>query len=205
MAQVHQSILGQTCATFPLSKHQPRSKEFAPEWSAILPGMSEVRLLGILGLFGCVLFTGIVAALTAVQWSFLQSRGWDPIRATDVPYPSTLALGPGGWLQVLNFAILGLALLGVAAGLWRALEPQPTAAVVSLVVAGFAGLALMAVTDGSLSSVRTWHGAVHVGAFFTLLIAVVLAALVIGLWAPNAATFGWLRLPRWRLRSLSSR
>lgn len=157
--------------------------------------MTEARLLGVIGIVGCVLFAVIVVALTAVQWSFLQGRGWDPVRATDVPYPSTLALGPGGWLQVVNFAILGLALLVVAAGLWRALDPRPTAAIVLLAVAGVAGLALMAITDGSLSSVRTWHGAVHVGAFFTLLIAVVLAALVLGFAVADVPAWAWLRLP----------
>ena len=53
----------------------------------------------------------------------------------------------------------------------------------------------MAITDGSLSSVRTWHGAVHVAAFFTLLIADVLAALVLGFAVADVPTWAWLRVP----------
>jgi hypothetical protein len=111
----------------------------------------------------------------------LRERGWDPVRTNDIPFPSILALSATGWLQVVNFAILGLALLAVAAGLWQALDPKPTLAIVLVGAAGVAGFALMAPTDGSLSSVRSWPGAIHVGAFFTLLVCVVLAALLLGL------------------------
>jgi hypothetical protein len=155
--------------------------------------MAEPRALGVVAVIGAIVFVLIVVALTAVQWSLLQRRGWHPIRSSDVPYPSTLALGSGGWLQVLNFAVLGVALLAPAAGLWRALEPPPTFGVALLGVAGAAALALMARTDGSLSSVRTWHGAVHVGAFFTLLVSMVLA--LVGLAVGDLATLPGLRLP----------
>jgi hypothetical protein len=41
--------------------------------------------------------------------------GYDPLR-----HPvSSLALGPGGWLQVVNFVVGGLLSLALAAGLWR--------------------------------------------------------------------------------------
>jgi hypothetical protein len=155
----------------------------------------EARLFGIVATVGSVLFVVIVVALTKVQWSFLKGRGWDPVRTSDVPYPSTLALGPAGWLQVLNFAILGLALLAVPAGLWRALDPPPLAAAALLVVAGLAGLALMAPTDGSLSSVRTWHGAIHVAGFFTLLVSLVLTAVALGFAVADLPSWRWLSLP----------
>jgi hypothetical protein len=157
--------------------------------------MPESRLLGAVGVVGCAAFVVVVAILTVVQWSSLRDRGWDPIRSSDVPYPSTLALGSLGWLQVLNFAILGLSVLAIAVGLWRVLEPPPTAPLVLLAIAGLAGMGLMATTDGSLSAVRTWHGAVHVGAFFTLLIALLLAMLLFGLTIAEQPTWAWLRPP----------
>lgn len=157
--------------------------------------MPDSKVLGAAGLLGAVLFPLVVAVLTAVQWSFLRARGWDAIQSSDVPYPSTLALSPDGWLQVLNFAILGLALVSVGAGLWRALDPAPVAAIGLLVVAGVASFALMAPTDGSLSSVSTWQGAVHFGAFFVLLIAIVLSAVLLGLGVSDLPAWVGLRVP----------
>lgn len=151
--------------------------------------MPDPRLLGLLGAFGTALFAVVVAGLTAINWSFLRDRGWDLVSSSDVPFPSTLALGPAGWLQVINFGVLGLATLAIAAGLWQALEPRPTLALVLLIVAGLAALGLMAPTDGSLSSVRSLSGAVHVGAFFALLVSIVLASLLLGVAAGSIA--GW--------------
>ena len=142
--------------------------------------MPEPKLLGLLGAIGAAAFAVVVAVLTALQWSFLRERGWDPVKTNDIPFPSILALSSAGWVQILNFAILGLALLAVAAGLWRSVDPRPTVAIILLGVAGLAGFALMAPTDGSLSSVQTLPGAIHVAAFFTLLVCVVLAAVLFG-------------------------
>jgi hypothetical protein len=55
-----------------------------------------------------------------------------------------------------------------------------------------AGMGLVAPTDGSLSEIRTWHGALHVAAFFALLIAFVLGALLLGLALGGLA--GWTAL-----------
>jgi hypothetical protein len=42
--------------------------------------------------------------LTFAQYGFMRDLGWDPLGASDVPWPSGLALGPLGWLQAANFA-----------------------------------------------------------------------------------------------------
>jgi hypothetical protein len=80
----------------------------------------------------------------------------------------------------MNFGLLGLGLLATAGGLWQALEPRPTIAVVFVAIAGLAALAAVAPTDGSLSTVRTVPGAVHAAAFFVLLVASVLASVLLG-------------------------
>jgi hypothetical protein len=157
--------------------------------------MLEARFLGVIAAVGAAMFVLIVVILTLIQWPGLQDRGWDLVRSSDVPYPSALALGPGGWLQMLNFAILGLALFAVAGGLWQVLDPRPALGIALLVVAGVAALGLVAPTDGSLSSVRTVPGAAHVGAFFTLLISLVLALLVLGWTVGDLPNWAWLRLP----------
>lgn len=156
--------------------------------------MVEAPILGSAVMVGAVVFTLIAVALTAIQWSALRTRGWDPIRSSDVPYPSALALGAGGPLQVLGFAILGLALFAAAAGLAMALDPAPTIVFALLAIAGASALALMAPTDGSLSSVSTWHGAVHAAAFFILLISIVLAMVALAFALGDQAAWAALRL-----------
>ena len=157
--------------------------------------MPEARLLGVIGAIGAAVFAVVVAVLTVVHWSFLRERGWDVVRANDVPYPSILALSPTGWIQVVNFAILGVALLAVAAGLWRAVDPRPKLAIIALGVAGFAGLALIAPTDGSTSSVRTVPGAIHAAAFLALLVSIVLAALLLGFAVSSDPVWGSIAGP----------
>jgi hypothetical protein len=88
-----------------------------------------------------------------------------------------------------------MSVLAVTAGLSLALDPRPTIPLALLGIAGIAGLALVAVTHGSLTSVRTWHGAVHVVAFFVLLIAVVLAAVLLSLAIGDVPGWAWLRVP----------
>jgi len=95
--------------------------------------------------------------------------GYDPMR-----HPvSSLALGPGGWIQIANFVVAGALTLAFAVGLRRSLRPGPGAA---------AGPALIAVWGVSLLGAglfRTdpvsgfpagtpaapdppsWHGIVH--------------------------------------------
>ena len=147
----------------------------------------------MVGAIGVATFVLVVVVMTAVHWSFLRERGWDLIKASDIPFPSILALSPTGWVQILNFAILGISLLAVAAGLWRTVDPRPTLAILLLGAAGLAGFALMAPTDGTVTTMRTTAGAVHLVAFIGLLVCTVLAVLLFGLavgsnpdWAPIA-------------------
>lgn len=156
--------------------------------------MVEAPVLGSAVIVGAVVFALIAVALTAVQWPALRNRGWDPIRTSDVPYPSVLALGAGGRLQILGFAILGLALFAAGAGLAMAIDPAPTVVSALLAIAGASALALMAPTDGSLSSVSTWRGAVHAAAFFILLISIVLAMLALVFALGDQAAWAGLRL-----------
>src|SRR5262249_30549829 len=78
-----------------------------------------------------LLRAGLVAgplfvALFLVEPAF--HDGYDPMR-----HPvSSLSLGPGGWVQMLNFLVAGLLCLAFAAGLRRALRPGPGAAAAPL-------------------------------------------------------------------------
>ncbi|MEU7869007.1 DUF998 domain-containing protein [Dactylosporangium sp. NPDC049140] len=60
--------------------------------------------------------------------------GYDPLR-----HPvSSLALGPGGWVQTVNFVVAGLLCLVFAVGLRRALRPGPGAVAAPLLLAVWA-------------------------------------------------------------------
>ncbi len=157
--------------------------------------MLDARVLATVGLTGVIGFALVAAALTVHQWPFLRDRGWDPVRANDVPYPSILALSRVGIVQVGNFILLGVGLLATAVGLWQTVEPAPAVPALLLGAAGLAALAATAPTDGSVSAIQTRAGAVHAGAFFVLLITTVLAALLFGLSASDAPAWADLAAP----------
>ena len=149
---------------------------------------------GLAGMIGPAMFALIVVALTVLQYNFMVGLGWDPLAASDVPWPSALALGPYGFLQVLNFDLFGILLMVFAAGLQRGVAAEGRiwwAGPAFLVVAGVALVLLGFKTDPSMSTeAHTWHGLIHIGAFFLLNISL-LAALL----------FMWRRLerdPAWR-------
>jgi hypothetical protein len=52
-----------------------------------------------------------LVVLTLMQYDFMVETGW--------PWPSGLALGTWGWLQVLNFVFFGLTMIAFAVGLHR--------------------------------------------------------------------------------------
>ena len=91
--------------------------------------------------------------------------GYDPAR-----HPvSSLALGPGGWVQAINFAVTGALVLAGAGGLARAAPGRVVPALVGAAGAGLLGSAVF-VTDPvggypagtpDVPEVRTRAGTVH--------------------------------------------
>jgi hypothetical protein len=132
----------------------------------------------MIAMAGPVVFIVIVAFLTALEWGFLRHLGWDPVRGTDVPWPSSTALGDYGWLQVLNFTALGLSVIALALGLWRELSRRPVVGLALLFVSGVATLMLGFKTDPSTSRITSWHGAIHAGAFVALLVSVLITMFI---------------------------
>ncbi len=78
-----------------------------------------VRRAALGGIIGPIMFGFIVVVLTILQYDFMVGLGWRPFADSDVPWPSGLALGPYGWLQVANFVLFGLLLIVFAIGLHR--------------------------------------------------------------------------------------
>lgn len=118
-------------------------------------------------------------------------------------YGSSLGTGPGGWMQIVNFIVCGVLVVGYAVGLRRVWR-SGKASVAGPILVGIFGLALISagvfVTDGSLgyppgthaSGPQTLHGTIHgvsgLIAFTTLAAAGFVLA---GRFAGNPLWKGW--------------
>jgi len=120
-------------------------------------------------MIGAAVFGLVAVVLTFAQYGFLRGLGWKPLGASDVPWPSALALGPVGWLQVFSFAFFGLTLILFALALHRGVassEGLSVAGPALLVVAGVAlVLAAFKTNPHLMQGPQTWHGAIHFVAF----------------------------------------
>jgi Protein of unknown function (DUF998) len=152
------------------------------------------RSAGLAGMIGAAVFAVVVVFLTLAQLGFMLRLGWNPLGASYVPWPSGLALGPLGWLQVLNFSFFGLTIVLFALGLHRGVVPSGSLSWAGPAFLTIAGVSLMLAafkTDPRpVDGIQTWHGAVHLLAFLLLVLSFLLALF-----------FWWRRLsrdPRWR-------
>jgi hypothetical protein len=159
-----------------------------------LPATPYLALGGIVGPW---LWTAVVLLLTALEYDTLAAFGWTPGEANGVQYPSSLALGQLGWVMMANSAVLGLLIIGLAAGYYREVRPRLRDRI-GPVLMGIAGVgAILGVfpTDhGPPNAPTTWHGVIHnlgfAVFFFSVLLSFVL--LTASLWGDSR----W-RSPRW--------
>ena len=112
------------------------------------------------------LFVPIAAVLSVVNRSRLRAWGWAPLDHHGVPWPSSLALLPGGRLQVLNFAGSGVALIALGAALPRGPRSRLLMTCGTRLLAAALPLDPPQGDPAALTSwVRSWHAAVHAGGF----------------------------------------
>jgi hypothetical membrane protein len=154
--------------------------------------ISDPRRLLPLGVIGPLVF---LVGVVLVSWSerdFMAELGWDQ-------WPSGTALGPNGWATVLTFVLtgaceigFGLALLAQA-GNSRVRRLGP-----ALLVLSGLGMVLLAFKTDAEGADQTWHGLVHVVAYFTFFFSLLLAYLFLG-WG------SWRRFPRstWKYTPLA--
>lgn len=124
------------------------------------------RRLALAGLIGPPLFLAVVVVLTAAEWDYLHELGWTagPFDSPDTPWPSSLALGKYGFLQVLAFLLLGLSVVALGIALLRLLDSRRRTGAGLLFLAGLGLLATAFRTDhGSATGggPETWNGVVH--------------------------------------------
>jgi hypothetical protein len=146
-----------------------------------------------------LLIGGIVAApLFLALWA-LQAFTRDGFRPTFHPL-SLLALGEGGWVQIANFVITGLLLVGAGLGLRRAAGSRTLAVLTALMGAGLV-IAGVFVTDAGAgfpagapegAPSMSWHGAVHEVGFVLTQLAFVVLAIVLAVRFARARRWGWM-------------
>ncbi len=152
-----------------------------------------VRIAAVAGMVAPVLFAATLLALTSAQYDFMLGIGWRPLGDPAGAWPSGLALGPYGWVQISNFVVSGL-LLGIfAAGLHRGVTDGRGSRIGPglLCLAGIA-MALMGFETDPIrrTTPRTLHGWLHDLAFVLFALALL-----------SALFFLWQRLrkdPLWR-------
>lgn len=156
--------------------------------------MVSPRNAALVGMVGPIVFALVAVVLTFAQYGFMRGLGWKPLGASDVPWPSALALGPLGLLQVLSFAFFGLTLIIFALGLHREVASGGRlswAGPTLLVVSGVSLILATFKTDPHfMEGPQTWHGAIHLLAFIFLVLSFLLSLF-----------FWWRRLsrdPSWR-------
>lgn len=146
----------------------------------------------LLGVGGPLLFlTGVVL----VSWSerdFMADLGWEH-------WPSGTALGPHGWATVLVFLLTGLCQIGFAlALLTEATRSRVRKLGAGLLLVSGIGMAMLAFKTNHPDSDVNWHASIHVAAYFTFFLGLLLAYVVL--------TWGsWNRLDRssWRYAPLA--
>lgn len=128
----------------------------------------------LVGVVAPAMFGATIVALTVAQYDFLLGLGWRPVGdASGVPWPSGLALGPLGAVQVANFVLFGLALVLFAVGLHRGLAGGSKAGPALLAVAGVAMVLAGFKTDPDISGgPQSWHGMIHGIAYLLIVFSV---------------------------------
>ncbi|MCS5735104.1 DUF998 domain-containing protein [Herbiconiux daphne] len=146
---------------------------------------------------------GVVAAPLFITLWALQAVTRDGFRPTYHPL-SLLSLGEAGWVQITNFILTGLLLVGAAIGLRRAggagAGSRSTAVLVGLMGSGLV-IAGIFVTDAGAgfpagapagAPVMSWHGAVHELGFVLTQLSFVALTIVLAVRFGRARQRGWL-------------
>jgi Protein of unknown function (DUF998) len=138
------------------------------------------------GLVAGPLFLTAVAANTWASMDFLHRIGWQLVGGKDVPWPSSLAAGPYGWVQIAAFLCTGALMVLFGLSLRHGLPARrwSTVAVVLTVTAGAAIAASAFPVDAAMidtGRASTWHGWIHGIAFLVVLPSILLAPIATAL------------------------
>jgi hypothetical protein len=153
------------------------------------------RLQGLAAMIAGPLFLGVVAVLTLAELDFMHDLGWGFTSDDQVPWPSGLALGSYGWVQVAAFAVTGALLALFVRGFRHELGRSRSGRIATVLLAAIAAALVLCAfpTDRATTAgddPNTWHGYLHVIGF----VLVALSSLL----APIATAVALRRNQRWR-------
>jgi Protein of unknown function (DUF998) len=175
---------------------------YSPVTSSSLTRFDLRHSGAVAGLIAGPLFLTAVAVNTWASLDFLHSLGWQLTGGKDIPWPSSLAAGPYGWVQIAAFLLAGILTLLFGLGLRRALPARrwSTAAAILVIVAGAAIAASAFPVDPTMietGNPSTWHGWIHGVAFLVVLPSILLAPIATAMAVRHDARWrgmGWLSL-----------
>jgi len=160
-----------------------------------------MKLTALAGAIGPVLFAGVLVVLSVLEYDFLLGIGWRPVADPAGAWPSGLALGPYGSVQVANFVVSGLLLCLFALGLHFSGANGHSSAPLgpALLFASGVAMALMGFRTDPIERVgpRSLYGLIHDSAFVIFILAF-LAALFL-LWWKWRQDASWQRHARYTL------
>ena len=127
---------------------------------------SARRARAVPAVFAPALFLLTVTLLSAADRAALGTWGWTPLDHHGVPWPSSLALLPGGWLQTAAFAGTGAALIALATAVSRGARALALGACGAGLLAAAFPLDLPVGDPAEISSwIHSWPAVVHAGGF----------------------------------------
>jgi Protein of unknown function (DUF998) len=134
-----------------------------------------IELAGFAGTVGPVLFGGVLVTLSVLEYDFMLGIGWRPVADPAGAWPSGLALGPYGAVQVANFVLSGLLLCLFASGLYLELVDRRAPRLIGPTLLFLAGVAMtfMGFRTDPIERVgpRSMHGLIHDSAFVIFVLA----------------------------------
>jgi hypothetical protein len=148
---------------------------------------ATLRRAGVLaGLLAGPFFLISVGLDTWASIGYLRGLGWQFVGGGQVPWPSSLARGPYGWVQVATFLITGLLIVILAVAV-RDRLPRRRASRFAVVLLALLGVALILAAfrvDTPMlrgGNPETWNGWIHGVAFLLVIATGVLAPLTLAL------------------------
>jgi hypothetical protein len=141
---------------------------------AAVQGQALRRGGAVAGLVAGPLFVISVGWNSWASIDYLHRLGWAFVGGEQVPWPSSLARGPYGWVQVATFVITGLLIVVLTIAVREQL-PRRRASSYAVVFLGLLGVALiLAAFRVDTAMLRggnpdTWHGWIHEIAFLLII------------------------------------
>jgi hypothetical protein len=153
------------------------------------------RIGAVAGMIVGPLFLAVVGLLTWAELDYLHDLDWGYTKDNPVPWPSATALGPHGWVQVVNFAAAGLLILTFTRAFQAELRGKVgRAAAWLLFLIGVALTVSAFPTDHASAhghSPDTWHGVLHSIGFVCVALPSVIAPILVAVALRRRA--GWRR------------